>query len=97
LDLQKDGCLDLEKNMLCMLCKGSTDKLSEGRWHSAAWYTVSNSLKHTTVEPVCATPIHSSNTPQLSQQAVADLYGKGLAATADLQREATQPDTLKTL
>ncbi len=37
---------------------------------------------------LCATPINSSNTPQLSQQAVADLYGKGLAAAADLQRKA---------
>jgi len=97
LDLQKDGCLGLEKNMLCMLCKGSTDKLlmlSEGwlQLHSAAWYTVSNTLQLS----LCATPIHSSNTPQLSQQAVADLYGKGLAAVADLQREATKPDTLKT-
>ena len=45
---------------------------------------------------LCATPINSSNTPQLSQQAVADLYGKGLAAAADLQRQAVKPNTLKT-
>jgi len=45
---------------------------------------------------LCATPINSSNIPQLSQQAVADLYGKGLAAAADLQRKAVKPDTLKT-
>ena len=45
---------------------------------------------------LCATPINRSNTPQLSQQAVADLYGKGLAAAADLQRKAVKPDTLKT-
>jgi len=37
---------------------------------------------------LCATPINSSNTPQLSQQAVADLSGKGLAAAVDLQRKA---------
>jgi len=43
---------------------------------------------------LCATPTNSSNIPQLSQQAVADLYGKGLAA--DLQRKAVKPDTLKT-
>ena len=45
---------------------------------------------------LCATPINSSNTPQLNQQAVADLYGRGLAAAADLQRKAVKPDTLKT-
>ena len=37
-----------------------------------------------------------SKTPQLSQQAVADQYGKGLAAAADLQRTAVKLDTLKT-
>ncbi len=45
---------------------------------------------------LCATPINSSSTPQLSQQAVANLYGKGLAAAAHLQRKAVKPDTLKT-
>ncbi|DBA83016.1 TPA: hypothetical protein ACH3X1_006792 [Trebouxia sp. C0004] len=45
---------------------------------------------------LCATLISSSNTPQLNQQAVTDLYGKGLAAAADLQRKAVKPDTLKT-
>ena len=45
---------------------------------------------------LCVAPINSSNTPQMSQQAVADLYGKGLAAAADLQRKAVKPDTLKT-
>jgi hypothetical protein len=45
---------------------------------------------------LCATHVRSSNTPQLSQQAVADLYGKGLATAADLQRQAVKPDTLKT-
>ncbi len=45
---------------------------------------------------LCATPINSSNAPQLSRQAVADLYGKGLAAAADLQRKAVKPDTQKT-
>ena len=39
------------------------------------------------VSPV--TPIHSSNTPEPSQQALADLYGNKLAATADLQRKVT--------
>ncbi|KAA6425387.1 MAG: hypothetical protein FRX49_04880 [Trebouxia sp. A1-2] len=41
---------------------------------------------------LCASPIHSSNTPQLSQQADADQYGKGLAAAADLQAKAVKPD-----
>ena len=43
---------------------------------------------------MCATAVRSLM-PQQSQQTVADLYGKGLAAAAELQRQAVKPETLK--
>ena len=45
---------------------------------------------------MCATPLDSSITAQQSQQHVADLSGKGLAAAAELQKQAVKTDTLKT-
>lgn len=44
---------------------------------------------------LCATPTDLPNTAQQSQQQVADLYGKGLAAAAELQKQAVKPDTVK--
>ena len=44
---------------------------------------------------VCATVASSSSATQHSQQTVADLYGKGLAAAAELQKQAVKPETMK--
>ena len=44
---------------------------------------------------MCATVVGSPNVPQQHQQAVADLYGKGLTAAAELQRQAVKSKTLK--
>ena len=42
-----------------------------------------------------ATPIDNPNAPQLCQQQIADLYGRGLAAAAGFQRQSVKPETLK--
>ena len=44
---------------------------------------------------MCATVVGSPKVPQQNQQAVAALYGKGLTAAAELQRQAVKPETLK--
>ena len=48
-----------------------------------------------TYSSMCATVVGRPNVPQQNQQAVADLYGKGLTAAAELQRQAVKPETLK--
>ena len=45
---------------------------------------------------LCATLIDHYGAPQQSQQEVADLYDKGLAAAAALQKQSVKADTLKT-
>ena len=44
---------------------------------------------------LCATPTVSCSGPQLSNQQVIDLYGKGLTAAAELQKKSVKPETLR--